>query len=80
LQPGSDSRQWRLRVSDNGVGLPDDFEIRRSQRLGLQLVSDLAKQLGGTLEIGPAPAAAFTITFSPVASTEAVPAQDATGR
>ena len=57
-------RQLRLRVSDTGVGLPEDFESRRSHSLGLQLVSDLAGQLQGTLEIGPGPAAEFTITFS----------------
>jgi two-component sensor histidine kinase len=50
-------------VSDTGVGLPADFEARRSDSLGLQLISDLAGQLGGTLEIGPGPAAVFTITF-----------------
>ena len=57
-------RQLRLRVSDTGVGLPEDFESRRSHSLGLQLVSDLAGQLQGTLEIGSGPAAEFTITFS----------------
>ena len=41
----------RLRVSDNGVGLAADFDARRGLSLGLQLVGDLARQLGGTLEI-----------------------------
>jgi two-component sensor histidine kinase/PAS domain-containing protein len=55
----------QLRVHDNGVGLPEDFEARRAQSLGLQLVADLARQLRGELVIGPARAAAFTLTFTP---------------
>ena len=54
----------RMRVSDTGIGLPDDFESRRGHSLGLQLVSDLATQLGGTLEIGPTPRPLFTVTFA----------------
>lgn len=55
----------RMRVSDTGVGLAADFEARRSRSLGLQLVSDLARQLGGRLEVGSGPGAAFTTVFSP---------------
>lgn len=62
-----------LRISDNGVGLPDDFSTRRSQSLGLQLVSDLGRQLGGPLEVGPG--ATFTISFPSIESgaTGAIP-------
>ena len=56
--------QLRLRVSDTGVGLPDDFETRRSNSLGLQLASDLARQLGGKLELAPEPGAVFVMTFA----------------
>jgi len=52
---------WCLRVSDDGIGLPADFENRRLQSLGMQLVSDLATQIGGALDIGPG--ATFTVTF-----------------
>ncbi|MDD2882090.1 MAG: transporter substrate-binding domain-containing protein [Rhodoferax sp.] len=62
------SPQWCLRVSDTGVGLPADFEVRRAQSLGMQLASDLAQQLGGTLVVGTALAtdagASFAINFS----------------
>lgn len=40
-----------LEVSDSGVGLPADFEDRRSRSLGLQLVVDLARQIKGRLEV-----------------------------
>ena len=59
----ADGTQLRLRVSDTGVGLPSDFDARRSTSLGLQLAGDLAVQLGGHLDIGPGPAAVFSVTF-----------------
>ncbi len=52
-----------LEVSDDGVGLPADFEARRASSLGIQLLSDLARQLGGRLDVGPGPAAIFRVTF-----------------
>lgn len=60
--------KWLLQVSDNGVGLPADFETRRTQSLGLQLATDLAQQLGGKLTIRPAPApdtgTSFAVSFA----------------
>ena len=53
-----------LRVSDTGVGLPEDFEARRGKSLGLQLVADLARQLDGSLEIGRGPGAVFDVRFA----------------
>jgi PAS domain S-box-containing protein len=58
------TRQVQLRVSDNGVGLPADLAALQGRSLGLQLVTDLVRQLHGTLELSaPGPGAAFTITF-----------------
>ena len=67
LQPASDAATdglWRLSVSDTGIGLPPDFDQRRKETLGLQLVSDLVRQLGGTLDISPRPGASFTVSFT----------------
>ncbi|MEO8500433.1 MAG: PAS domain S-box protein, partial [Vicinamibacteria bacterium] len=47
------NRDVLLQVSDTGPGLPADFEIRRSKSLGMQLVADLARQIGGRMEVGP---------------------------
>ncbi len=52
-----------LTVSDNGVGLPEGFEIQNCESLGLKLVSVLVKQLKGTIHIGKGPGTEFTIEF-----------------
>ena len=43
--------QITLRVSDNGVGLPEGFNIEASRSLGLKLVTRLTGQLHGELEV-----------------------------
>jgi len=65
-RPAGAPGQWQVCVRDTGVGLPDDFEARREHSLGLQLVSDLTRQLGGTLECcpGPGPGTAFCVSFA----------------
>ncbi|WP_273599048.1 sensor histidine kinase [Roseateles albus] len=65
LAPKPDSALWSLRVSDNGAGLPSDFDARQGKSLGLQLVGSLATQMGGILLIGAGPAAEFTVDFAP---------------
>ncbi len=74
LQPMDGAGTIRLRVSDTGVGLPTDFEEKRTKSLGLQLVSDLIKQLKGQLEIdgGPGVGAVFEVTFVPKGPAEAI--------
>ncbi len=59
----ADGTEVRLSVKDNGVGLPSNFAPLSGKSLGLQLVSDLARQLGGRLDVGPGPGATFTVTF-----------------
>lgn len=63
LQPVPDRPALRLRVADNGVGLPAGLNLKGLKSLGLELVSTLARQLGGRLEIGPGPGAAFEVIF-----------------
>ena len=51
-----DVRRMVVTVRDNGSGLPADFSINDSERLGLQIVQTLvAIELGGELELGPNP-------------------------
>lgn len=56
--------KYRLRVADNGAGLPVDFDWKKSRTMGMRLVRELTKQLRGKMEYEFANGAAFTITFS----------------
>jgi two-component system, sensor histidine kinase PdtaS len=38
-----------LSVSDNGRGLPADFDMAKSKGLGMRVVMALTKQLGGNI-------------------------------
>ena len=46
-------RSFLLSVSDEGVGLPAEFDLKQSNSFGLQLVANLADQLGATLTRPP---------------------------
>ena len=62
FEPGSDGevvvtvhrfrKQLHVTVRDNGCGLPEDFDLDASERLGLQIVRTLARgELRGTIEL-----------------------------
>jgi two-component sensor histidine kinase len=67
LRPLEAEALWQLRVSDNGIGLPDLFELASLRSLGLQLAASLAGQMGGHLDVGPG--AVFTVQFKIAPST-----------
>jgi two-component sensor histidine kinase len=50
-------------VSDNGRGFPEGLDFRKTSSLGLQLVNTLVAQLGGTIELAPAPGTRYTVRF-----------------
>jgi two-component sensor histidine kinase len=52
-----------LTVKDNGVGMPENLDFRRSGSLGLELVSSLVRQLGATVEIKRNAGTSFRIGF-----------------
>jgi predicted ATPase/two-component sensor histidine kinase/GAF domain-containing protein len=58
-----DGRRCILAVTDNGVGLPADFDVARAASMGLQLVHDLTQQLQGTIAVQRGCGTSFTITF-----------------
>ena len=47
----TDAGQRELRVRDNGVGLPEEFDIERPNSLGCRLITILAEQLRGTVDV-----------------------------
>ncbi len=52
-----------VKYGDNGPGLPQFFRIEDSGRIGLTLVHDLVKQLGGTM-LTEAPDKHYAVSFS----------------
>jgi two-component sensor histidine kinase len=66
LQPSTDSELWRLVVNDNGVGLPTNLASDNGHHsLGMQLISDLGRQLQGSLEWKSVVGTRLTLTFMP---------------
>ena len=47
---GSENRLSSIAVRDDGVGFQTPIEVAKARSLGLQLVTSLSKQLGGTVE------------------------------
>jgi len=43
-----------LSISDNGPGLPAEFDPAKQKGLGMKLIQSLTKQIGGTLKFTPA--------------------------
>jgi two-component sensor histidine kinase len=52
-----------LNVSDDGVGMPKDFDLKKSETFGLQLVTTLAKQLDGSFSIESKKGTKFLFKF-----------------
>ncbi|MFN3512767.1 MAG: sensor histidine kinase [Phenylobacterium sp.] len=60
----ADGEAYRLRVADDGDGLPADFARDGRKGLGMRAIEALAKQLGGRLDVErPAAGAAFAVAF-----------------
>jgi len=53
-----------LRISDTGIGFPEDLDFRRTESLGMQLVCSLAGQLNGTIELFRDCGTRFEIRFT----------------
>ena len=51
LKHGETKKDIILKVSDNGKGLPKDFDIHNLKSLGFEIITSLVEQLKGELEI-----------------------------
>jgi PAS domain S-box-containing protein len=54
---------YTLSVSDSGIGIPEDVNLKDPDTLGVQLVTILADQLGGKLELNRESGTEFIIRF-----------------
>jgi PAS domain S-box-containing protein len=66
LKLSNRNNQMTLTVSDNGVGLPQQFDPNKEESLGMTLVQSLCEQLGAELKYWTDHGAHFSISFSPL--------------
>jgi len=52
-----------LIVSDTGVGFPEGLDFRETKSMGMQLVTDLTRQIKGTIKIGREKGTEYKIVF-----------------
>jgi len=57
------THKFRLTVSDNGVGLPPDFDPKKSDSLGIMLIYSLSEQISAELKLDTTGGTKFEITF-----------------
>ncbi len=62
LARNADGRR-ELTVRDNGAGMPAGFDLARAQTLGLSLVMNLVRQIGGTITTRTGPGTEYTVVF-----------------
>ena len=62
LQRQSDNH-YCLSVTDDGVGLPSNVDLRQTDSLGLKLVDGLTDQLHGSLSVKNGQGSSFEVTF-----------------
>ncbi|WP_158552693.1 hypothetical protein [Spirosoma telluris] len=54
---------YQLVVQDNGVGLPEDVDLRRQGSMGANIMRRLTKQLDGLLQIENSGGVRISISF-----------------
>jgi two-component sensor histidine kinase len=68
----SDADNFKLIIEDNGPGLSNIIDIKKTKSLGLRLVNRLVKQLHGTLNLTNENGARFEILFKDVHARQLV--------
>jgi PAS domain S-box-containing protein len=58
-----DNNNVRIEAGDNGVGIPQEIDIKHTETLGLQLVDTLVEQINGTLVLDRTKGTKFIIEF-----------------
>lgn len=67
-----EDRWMELAVSDNGVGPPEGMDLEKAQTVGLSLVRDLTRQLGGNLQFETGSGTGISVTIRWPRGTESV--------
>ena len=61
---GEEGNGYIFTYSDTGPGLPVDFDLKKSKSLGMRLINDLSRQMGGSMRYAFENGSRFTILFS----------------
>jgi len=59
----TNSHQYLLKISDNGIGMPHHFDINKSGSLGMNLIAGLSEDLEGSFSIESNHGTTLKITF-----------------
>ncbi len=62
LKPESEGK-FKLSVSDNGIGFPEDFDYKNTKTLGMMIINSLTEQIDGTINLDRSKGTKFTIIF-----------------
>ena len=65
-----------LEVADNGIGIAEDFDFRRSSSLGLRLVDSLTDQLEGQMSLERAGGTRYRLRFREASQTRSDDSHD----
>lgn len=63
IEGGRADARVQLAVRDNGIGMPEDIELRRPKSLGLEIVRILTRQLKGEVVVESDAGTTFRISF-----------------
>ena len=63
---------YELIISDNGIGLPDNLDLKNIESLGLLLVTSLTEQIDGEIMIKSINGAEFKIRFKELEYNERI--------
>jgi len=61
----NEKRKITLKLADDGIGFPKEVDYKKTESLGLQLVSTLVEQIEGTIKLENQKGTSFIIEFSP---------------
>jgi two-component sensor histidine kinase/HAMP domain-containing protein len=64
LLHGRGKADYELVIKDTGVGLPEDFDLKKAKSHGLLIVNTLVNQINGAIEVSNKDGAEFRITFT----------------